>query len=354
MQKTHLVLALISLLTILNTAFAEPEKEAGSGSAEDERAAYLDPELKKQIALAKTLKEHETVWLELSYPETTETRKVLAISSPSLIADEKGAALLLHDKEQHADWPEVIRPLRKSLPKSGWLTLSVNLPNETKFKAPERVLQAKSFDQVMMNANLKSNLDSGLRVRNELAEKSGSIDSESTEANGQVKNNDEKPVDIDLALEQKQPDSDKTPYNVRSLSHIEKAYDYLKTKNYQNVVLIAYGRSAELALEYIKTHQEDLNSPGFALILIEPILPETHLLDLSEWLGQDFQGPILDMINRNDPKALEAAEIRKFSVLRTGAKKYRQDLITVNNNKIFDENLSRRVQAWLKTNAPGP
>ncbi len=36
--------------------------------------------------------------------------------------------MILHDANGHPDWPNVIKPLRKSLPLYGWATLSVQLP----------------------------------------------------------------------------------------------------------------------------------------------------------------------------------------------------------------------------------
>ncbi len=40
----------------------------------------------------------------------------------------QGAVILVHGMGAHADWPEVIRPLRMSLPKIGWATLSIQMP----------------------------------------------------------------------------------------------------------------------------------------------------------------------------------------------------------------------------------
>ncbi len=41
---------------------------------------------------------------------------------------QRGAVILLHDLQAHADWPQVIRPLREELPRHGWSTLSLQLP----------------------------------------------------------------------------------------------------------------------------------------------------------------------------------------------------------------------------------
>tara|TARA_R110001592_G_scaffold362471_1_gene676362 strand:- start:2522 stop:3646 length:1125 start_codon:yes stop_codon:yes gene_type:complete len=369
MQKIWFSLGLFVLLNGFligssSRVMAESASEIDADSiSEPERIAYLDPQQRKQLALAKTLKEHETVWLEVSYPESSEITKVLAIAHPPLIPDKQGAILLLHDKGQHADWPEVIHPLRMNLPKAGWYTLSVNLPEETRMKFLPRKLDTKAFDQVILNESLKKKLDSGVRVRHE-SDKNDAQAVESTSGNTEVgpvgdesskdQNADEKElVDIDLAAARNKPQLNKIPYETRALSHIQKAYEYLQAQSYQNIVIIAHRQSSELVYAYIKAHLGELKSPGFSLILIEPSLPETYLVDLSEWLGKEFQAPILEIINRGDIQANIDAEQRKLSILMTGTQSYKQLFLRFNNNEIFDENLTRRIKSWLEVNAPG-
>lgn len=40
----------------------------------------------------------------------------------------RGAIILVHSMAGHPDWPEVIAPLRNILPRTGWATLSVQMP----------------------------------------------------------------------------------------------------------------------------------------------------------------------------------------------------------------------------------
>jgi pimeloyl-ACP methyl ester carboxylesterase len=40
----------------------------------------------------------------------------------------RGAAIILHGMGSHPDWPEVIAPIRLTLPDRGWSTLSIQLP----------------------------------------------------------------------------------------------------------------------------------------------------------------------------------------------------------------------------------
>lgn len=350
----------ISTSTSLSAEEKAAENEgSGDQAQETERVAYLDPEYKEQQALAATLKQHEIVWLDVNYPDYPEAQKVLAISHPSLIPEKQGAILFLHDKEQHADWPEVISPLRKKLPKAGWFTLSVNLPDDTRIKLPERSLEAKTFDQVVLSANLRQNLESGVRKTVEPTGESEETVVEPTsveeneEPESEAANAQTESVDIDLALEKQNPELNKIPYELRALAHIEKGMEYLQSQNYQNIVLIAHRHSAELALHYIKAHQNELVSPGFALVLIEPIIPETFLLDIQEWFGEGFQAPILEIIDRSSVSATEFAEETRLALVRAGIEKHRQLLLTMNNSKVFEDALTRRIRQWLDSQAPG-
>jgi len=55
-------------------------------------------------------------------------REIFAIYTPAATAERRGGVILLHGMGAHPDWPEVIAPLRQSLPESGWATLSIQMP----------------------------------------------------------------------------------------------------------------------------------------------------------------------------------------------------------------------------------
>ena len=52
----------------------------------------------------------------------------LAIYTESEEAPARGAAIILHGRGFHPDWPEVVGPLRTALPEHGWHTLSLQMP----------------------------------------------------------------------------------------------------------------------------------------------------------------------------------------------------------------------------------
>ncbi|MGK0297923.1 MAG: pimeloyl-ACP methyl ester carboxylesterase [Gammaproteobacteria bacterium] len=74
------------------------------------------------IRLVKTHVTSGTVWLE--YGKNT----FLSLYEEPADPKSNKAVLLLHSMGMHADWPEIISPLRKQLPLLDWATLSVQLP----------------------------------------------------------------------------------------------------------------------------------------------------------------------------------------------------------------------------------
>lgn len=61
----------------------------------------------------------------------------LAVYTPAAGAKQLGGVILLHGLGAHPDWPDIISPLRQTLPESGWATLSLQLPilpNDARFE----------------------------------------------------------------------------------------------------------------------------------------------------------------------------------------------------------------------------
>jgi len=72
--------------------------------------------------LAEAQEPGKAIWLSAGPDE------FLALFESSEIPGPGRAALILHGLGGHADWPDVIAPLRTGLPARGWATLSMQLP----------------------------------------------------------------------------------------------------------------------------------------------------------------------------------------------------------------------------------
>lgn len=85
-------------------------------------AADLTREARIATQISDAILEGEPVWLQAA-----DTR-FMAIYTASAVEPPAGALLLLHGRDAHPDWPDVIYPLRTRLPAQGWATLSIQLP----------------------------------------------------------------------------------------------------------------------------------------------------------------------------------------------------------------------------------
>lgn len=85
-------------------------------------ASDLAREQRLADEIADSIVEGEAVWL------TADNIRFLGIYTQSSATNAKGAAIILHGRGFHPDWPEVAGPLRTALPAQGWDTLSLQMP----------------------------------------------------------------------------------------------------------------------------------------------------------------------------------------------------------------------------------
>lgn len=78
----------------------------------------------------------------------------LAIYTESEVTPARGAAIVLHGRGFHPDWPEVAGPLRSALPEHGWHTLSLQMPVLAK--------DAKYYDYVPILPAAFPRIDAGI------------------------------------------------------------------------------------------------------------------------------------------------------------------------------------------------
>ena len=93
-----------------------------AGGVHAVRAGEQDYEQRLVTHLVQNPVAGETVWLKAGGGE------FLALLMEASVGDGKKAVIILHSMGTHADWPEIISPLRTALPGRGWTTLSLQLP----------------------------------------------------------------------------------------------------------------------------------------------------------------------------------------------------------------------------------
>jgi hypothetical protein len=328
----------------------------------------LNAEQLDQLALAEEAKPTELVWLKVQYPEQDEAVNVLALEQKPRVAKEHGAVLILHDKEQHADWPYFIRPLRMSLPDAGWDTLTVNLPYENAQKLPERSLTVKVSDQITLTDQITSALQKpaarskqkeGAAEKNKEAVSDEVSDAEKAASNiddasldKEVDSQRDENVDIDLADKNKEVKTT-LPYKERALLHVNAAIDYLQGKGYENIIIVGYRSGADLALDHIKPNVSQIPKQGFALVMVDPVLQTAYQTDMATFFGEKFKAPVLDIVNGVNLESRVLAREREVAARVSEMEQYQQISLMTRESGAFQQSLIRRVRYWLEKYAPG-
>ncbi len=112
-RQRHLIAYLAVLFSLI--VLFSPSLGGAASAPKSQEAAW-------QQALLKSTAPNEIKWLNSS------DEKFIALYRNDTRGTQRGGLILLHEMGGHPDWPEVISPLRNSLPQHGWFTLSIQLP----------------------------------------------------------------------------------------------------------------------------------------------------------------------------------------------------------------------------------
>jgi pimeloyl-ACP methyl ester carboxylesterase len=94
----------------------------GSGLPAIADSVDRDWEKETSERLAENVKATEVLWLE------GKGDNFLALYTKQTNETAHGAVIILHAMGGHADWPQIVSPIRTKLPEQGWTTLSIQLP----------------------------------------------------------------------------------------------------------------------------------------------------------------------------------------------------------------------------------
>tara|TARA_R110000782_G_scaffold229937_2_gene316254 strand:+ start:88 stop:969 length:882 start_codon:yes stop_codon:yes gene_type:complete len=128
MRRSRLILYLcLGLAAQLATVHAQDSQEPieNVGTAAGEVAEVTSPtrsERQEQALRALTPTAEQR---QLEVGDDTSMGLFLAAAQPR----PRGGILLIADRNEHADWPELVGPARRKLSTLGWHTLSISLPN---------------------------------------------------------------------------------------------------------------------------------------------------------------------------------------------------------------------------------
>lgn len=294
----------------------------------------------------------------------------------------QGGVLILHDTEQHGQWPEIVAPLREQLPTWGWTTLAIELPDPPPVPVPARPVYQDAGTAESEAENTTDENGIALTPEEKAAEAPAEDASDSagpalatdtsTVADTQVADA-EPPLPrlekLPPLPQQEQstatlppPGPDKNEvFRGQMLERIQSAVGYLNQHGQLNIVIIATGSSAPWAAAWmqqrpatvISTSQGKDKSRGYALVLIDAGDSRLNPVPLTQRLA-DLDMPVLDLLSEQNTADRWQSERRAGEMRHRQRKEYLQIEVPEFALQFDDYNgVIRRVRGWLKTNAAG-
>lgn len=255
--------------------------------------------------------EDESNWLDTAYG------KILTLYKPTESSDTKGALLLLHASEAPQFWPPELENLRTKLPKFGWETLAVSLPQKSQIPPPPRAA-----------ANQETQVDTAI---DEAASSAEDESASSTETNNETGAD---------AIESERENTPKTsddeikivPREELIKANLLAAIKFLNQKGQYNLVVLVDNSSLYWSMQLlspeIKTNRLDaktVDGPLQALIVFNLQANEPLTKEELEASFNQPQLPILDIfLAPNSLNNNSTADLHRAVALRHKIQQYQQ------------------------------
>jgi hypothetical protein len=215
----------------------------------------------------------------------------LGLFLPAAKPQPRGGVLLIADRNEHADWPELIGPARRYLSSQGWHTLAITLP------------ETPRFDPTLDEA-----------------------------ARAEV---------LDLTAE-------------RTTQRINIAARALQSEGAKTLVLLGRGEAAFWAL-HATASDTTARTEASALILMQsrgPAYAKEPQAKLDDLMAQ-WQKPAYAIFDGTDQISRERARHQRLNAQRLANAHYEQlVLIRQDKSELGQQMLAKRLQGWLEKNLP--
>ena len=308
---------------------------------------------------------------------------------PEATGAPQGAVLILHDNQQHGHWPELIAPLRESLPQNGWTTFSIELPklpaSQRIMRDPTPIVQTEKSDSEESDSEENSStaltpITTDQEGDTLLTEEAIDSDAPDFSKQPQVQEQDDTSLEPSLPRLAKLPDlpadaplaaialevSAEDPlehYQARNRQRIIAAIDYLHSKGQFNLVILGYGTGAAWAIDYVeKISQADAakakrntkaDNKGLTLVTIDARPSINRFADMNQQLKK-MSIPYLDIIQPSKSLEMKYGKAREAIMNRNQNPNYQQ-IISADIGYDQDQNspIIRRIRGWIKAKAGG-
>ncbi len=308
--------------------------EISSSSRSSEAPLYPSRDIRDKSLIADVM-DDEAQWLD------TEYGKILALYRPTEAKTTHGVLVLFHAAENPQTWPPLLENLRASLPRYGWETLAISLPQKYPAAIPAR--PSSSSASVATSSVITETAPEPAETAPTSTESASSNPSPSSSSSAASSS-----VARDLLIQ----------------AYTNAAFGFLKEKGQLNAVVLADNSSVYLALQTL-TPQIQLNArdptimegPFQALVITNLQNQEPISKAELEGVFATPQLPILDMFFLPEtPEQIASRDLHKAIAMRKKVTNYHA-LLMDSQSKLTEQDhqsyVLGRVRGFMQQQAGG-
>lgn len=318
---------------VTNTEVTSVASEISSSSRSSDAPLYPSRDIRDKSLIA-SVKEDEAQWLE------TEYGNILALYRPTEAKTTQGVLILFHATETPQTWPPLLENLRAYLPRYGWETLAISLPQKSPATIPTRPSSSPASVSAS-SADIETAAESTETGTTGIAAAAASSSSSSSLSASPA-------VARDLLIQ----------------TYVDAAFRFLKEKGQLNRVILADNSSIHLVMQtlapQIQANNRDattIDGPLQALVIVN--LQNQEPLDKGQ-LEEIFaapQLPVLDIFFLPDkPEQIESRDLHRAVAMRKKVTIY-QPLIMGTQPKSTEKDhqsyLVGRIRGFMQQQASG-
>ena len=343
-HRVQLASAVLVLCLLPLTAIAqEPEETAESSAASSsissiskssEAPLYPSRDIRDKSLIAAAM-DDQAQWLE------TEHGKILALYRQTEAKKTLGVLILFHAAENPQLWPPALENLRANLPRYGWETLAISLPQRYPAAVPARPSSASASASASSAATeTAAEVPASAPAEETIAASSSTAPSSSSAASSSVAR------------------------EVLMTTYVDAAFAFLKEKGQLNAVVLTDNSSAfqimQTLLPQIKDNSRDttvVDGPLQALIITNLQQQEPITRQELETIFGAKQLPVLDLFFAPvDAGQMQARELHRAVAMRKKVADY-QPLLIDDQPKLVEQDhqsfLLGRVRGFMQQKASG-
>ena len=261
--------------------------------------------------------------------------------------DPQGYALILHDNQQHPDWPGIVHYLRSQLPAKGWSTLAISLPNQWQLtEASPRETPA-----VVVQPAAQTTGDESEKAAEAAPEKPPANSPENRPATEKTAGTSEA-----ANATTEPPAQPEMTYTQLSVAYppeeipniiqgrLTEALAFLQARDPMPIIVIAVGTSATFAAKQV----HNLRMRDIAgLVMVDAMAVTQEGFDVNS----DAPGlriPVLDLVPEFNPRANPEARLR--AARREARKSYEQQIISGADGSFtgYEEFATKAIRGWAR------